>query len=191
MPSATFVPRFTRGQVIRSRSTALVGSHARRTMAPYGRRQSPPRTVPARARRRGATAARRTPTTVLGALHRAHQAADHRAAAHHHGARRWSSPSRAGRATSLVLVTLLGGTLAAGGANAINMYVDRDIDALMARTQGRPLVTGVIPARNALVFALALEVRRLRRAVGGRQPAVGRAGASAPPPSTSSSTRSG
>ena len=38
------------------------------------------------------------------------------------------------------------------------MYVDRDIDALMARTPGRPLVTGVIPARNALVFALALQV---------------------------------
>ena len=61
-------------------------------------------------------------------------------------------------ATSLVLITLLGGTLAAGGANAVNMYVDRDIDALMARTQGRPLVTGVIPARNALVFALSLQV---------------------------------
>jgi protoheme IX farnesyltransferase len=60
-------------------------------------------------------------------------------------------------ATSLVLITLLGGTLAAGGANAVNMYVDRDIDALMARTQGRPLVTGVIPARNALVFALVLQ----------------------------------
>jgi protoheme IX farnesyltransferase len=60
-------------------------------------------------------------------------------------------------ATSLVLVTLLGGTLAAGGANAINMYVDRDIDALMVRTQGRPLVTGRIQPRNALIFALVLE----------------------------------
>ena len=59
---------------------------------------------------------------------------------------------------SLVGVTLLGGTLAAGGANAVNMYVDRDIDALMARTQGRPLVTGVIEPRNALVFALTLQV---------------------------------
>jgi heme o synthase len=59
---------------------------------------------------------------------------------------------------SLVAVTLLGGTLAAGGANAVNMYVDRDIDALMARTQGRPLVTGVIEPRNALVFALTLQV---------------------------------
>jgi protoheme IX farnesyltransferase len=58
---------------------------------------------------------------------------------------------------SLVLVTLVGGTLAAGGANAINMVVDRDIDKLMPRTQGRPLVTGLIQPRNALVFALTLE----------------------------------
>ena len=57
----------------------------------------------------------------------------------------------------LVVVTLIGGTLSAGGANAVNMYVDRDIDALMERTQGRPLVTGVIEPRNALVFALALQ----------------------------------
>jgi protoheme IX farnesyltransferase len=61
-------------------------------------------------------------------------------------------------ATRLVLITLLGGTLAAGGANAINMYVDRDIDKLMVRTQGRPLATGLIEPRNALVFALALQV---------------------------------
>jgi protoheme IX farnesyltransferase len=58
----------------------------------------------------------------------------------------------------LVVVTLIGGTLSAGGANAINMYVDRDIDAVMQRTRERPLVTGVIAPRNALVFALALEV---------------------------------
>jgi protoheme IX farnesyltransferase len=59
---------------------------------------------------------------------------------------------------SLVLLTLVGGTLAAGGANAINMYVDRDIDAVMQRTQGRPLVTGIIQPRHALAFALVLEV---------------------------------
>jgi heme o synthase len=58
----------------------------------------------------------------------------------------------------LVLVTLVGGTLSAGGANAINMYVDRDIDALMARTRRRPLVTGAIAPRQALIFALVLEV---------------------------------
>jgi protoheme IX farnesyltransferase len=60
--------------------------------------------------------------------------------------------------TWLVLITLAGGTLAAGGANAINMYVDRDIDRLMERTRNRPLVTGAIEPRDALVFALALEV---------------------------------
>jgi len=58
----------------------------------------------------------------------------------------------------LVIVTLIGGSLAAGGANAINMYVDRDIDALMERTRTRPLVTGVVQPREALVFALTLEV---------------------------------
>ena len=51
-----------------------------------------------------------------------------------------------------------GGTLAAGGANAINMVVDRDIDRLMQRTQDRPLVTGEITPRAALVFAIGLEV---------------------------------
>jgi heme o synthase len=60
--------------------------------------------------------------------------------------------------TWLVLWTLVGGTLAAGGANAINMYVDRDIDRLMERTKNRPLVTGAVEPRNALVFAVALEV---------------------------------
>jgi heme o synthase len=58
----------------------------------------------------------------------------------------------------LMVATVVGGTLAAGGANAINMYVDRDIDRLMQRTQGRPLVTGRIRPRNALVFAVVLEV---------------------------------
>jgi protoheme IX farnesyltransferase len=60
--------------------------------------------------------------------------------------------------TWLVIVTLIGGTLSAGSANAVNMYVDRDIDALMERTSGRPLVTGVIEPRNALIFALVLQV---------------------------------
>jgi protoheme IX farnesyltransferase len=59
---------------------------------------------------------------------------------------------------SLVGITLVGGTLAAGGANAINMVVDRDIDKVMPRTQGRPLVTGLIQPRAALIFALVLEV---------------------------------
>lgn len=58
---------------------------------------------------------------------------------------------------TLIVVTLAGGTLAAGGANAINMYIDRDIDKLMTRTQNRPLVTGVISPRAAMIFAIALE----------------------------------
>jgi protoheme IX farnesyltransferase len=58
----------------------------------------------------------------------------------------------------LILATIAGGALAAGGANAINMYVDRDIDAVMHRTRQRPLVTGVVTPAQALVFAIALEV---------------------------------
>ncbi len=58
----------------------------------------------------------------------------------------------------LMTATVLGGTFAAGGANAINMVIDRDIDALMERTQNRPLVTGELRAREALVFAIGLEV---------------------------------
>ena len=57
----------------------------------------------------------------------------------------------------LMVATVIGGTLSAGGANAINMYVDRDIDRLMKRTQHRPLVVGVMSPRSALVFAIAIE----------------------------------
>jgi protoheme IX farnesyltransferase len=58
----------------------------------------------------------------------------------------------------LMFATVLGGSLAAGGANAVNMYVDRDIDALMHRTQHRPLVTGAVTPRAALTFAIGIEV---------------------------------
>lgn len=58
----------------------------------------------------------------------------------------------------LMVATVLGGTFAAAGANATNMVVDADIDALMDRTKNRPLVTGVVSPRNALVFAITLEV---------------------------------
>ena len=61
-------------------------------------------------------------------------------------------------ATWLILATLVGGTLAAGGANATNMVIDRDIDKLMHRTRKRPLVTGEISPRNALIFAVGLEI---------------------------------
>jgi heme o synthase len=56
----------------------------------------------------------------------------------------------------LMLVTLAGGFLAAGGANAINCFVDRDIDEIMDRTRGRPLPQGILEPRNALVFGVAL-----------------------------------
>lgn len=56
----------------------------------------------------------------------------------------------------LVLATLFGGTLAAGGANAMNQYLDRDIDEVMRRTRRRPLPRRAIPPRRALAFGLAL-----------------------------------
>lgn len=55
--------------------------------------------------------------------------------------------------TVLVAVTMLGGALAAGSANAFNMVIDRDIDRVMERTRSRPLVTGEIGPRGALAFA--------------------------------------
>ncbi|HEX2851055.1 MAG TPA: heme o synthase [Acidimicrobiales bacterium] len=58
----------------------------------------------------------------------------------------------------LMIATLVGGALAAGGANAINMYVDRDIDQIMKRTAKRPLVTGAVTPRAALTFAIMLEI---------------------------------
>jgi len=59
---------------------------------------------------------------------------------------------------TLVLITLVGGYLAAGGANTLNMYLDRDIDGLMARTGHRPLVTGEVSPRAALGFGLVLSM---------------------------------
>jgi heme o synthase len=56
----------------------------------------------------------------------------------------------------LVLVVLVGGSLAAGAANALNCYIDRDIDQLMKRTSRRPLATHTVSPRNALIFGLTL-----------------------------------
>ncbi len=58
----------------------------------------------------------------------------------------------------LIVATLLGGALSAGGANAANMYVDRDIDAVMHRTRHRPLVTGAVTPAAAVIFSIALEI---------------------------------
>lgn len=56
----------------------------------------------------------------------------------------------------LIVATVVGGSLAAGGANAVNMFFDRDIDKVMQRTRHRPLVTGEIRPAEALAFAVAL-----------------------------------
>ncbi|HEX6473773.1 MAG TPA: heme o synthase, partial [Candidatus Limnocylindria bacterium] len=58
----------------------------------------------------------------------------------------------------LMAAVIIGGTLAAGGANAINQYVDRDIDDVMRRTRHRPLPRHAVEPRNALVFGVALSV---------------------------------
>lgn len=58
----------------------------------------------------------------------------------------------------LILAVLFGGTLAAGGANTINCYIDRDIDEKMERTHHRPLPAGEITPANALRFGIALEI---------------------------------
>jgi len=58
----------------------------------------------------------------------------------------------------LVAVVLVGGSLAAGAANALNCYIDRDIDQLMRRTRRRPLPAHTVAPRNALVFGLVLAV---------------------------------
>ena len=62
----------------------------------------------------------------------------------------------AGFGAALAAYTLLGGALAAGAANAINCYWDRDIDALMRRTRGRPLPAGRVTPARALAFGVAL-----------------------------------
>jgi protoheme IX farnesyltransferase len=58
----------------------------------------------------------------------------------------------------LILATLVGGTLAAGSANVLNCYLDRDIDAVMTRTRARPLHRGAVSPGHALVFGAALGI---------------------------------
>ncbi len=61
----------------------------------------------------------------------------------------------------LIVWTLIGGALSAGSAGAFNCYIDRDIDRVMKRTSARPLVTGELSDREALVFAWAVGVASL------------------------------
>ena len=56
----------------------------------------------------------------------------------------------------ILTATLVGGALAAGSANALNCYLDRDIDALMHRTSARPLARGSVSPKGALAFGLVL-----------------------------------
>lgn len=58
--------------------------------------------------------------------------------------------------TWLVVATVMGGSFSAGGANVLNNVCDRDIDQLMDRTANRPLVTGEVTVRSALIFGVAL-----------------------------------
>ncbi len=58
----------------------------------------------------------------------------------------------------LILATMVGGALAAGSAGAFNCYIDRDMDKLMKRTKNRPLVTGEVSPREALIFAWILGI---------------------------------
>ncbi|KSU68242.1 protoheme IX farnesyltransferase [Arthrobacter sp. NIO-1057] len=61
----------------------------------------------------------------------------------------------------LMVSTLVGGAMAAGASGAFNCYLDRDMDKLMKRTKGRPLVTGDLTPKEALIFSWALAITSL------------------------------
>lgn len=61
----------------------------------------------------------------------------------------------------LMVATLVGGAMAAGASGAFNCYFDRDMDMLMQRTKGRPLVTGDVTPREALIFSWVLAIASL------------------------------
>jgi protoheme IX farnesyltransferase len=58
----------------------------------------------------------------------------------------------------ILITTLIGGTLSAGGANALNSYFDRDIDEVMRRTKARPLARREVAPTNALIFGICLGI---------------------------------
>jgi len=58
----------------------------------------------------------------------------------------------------LIVATVIGGAFSAGSANSFNCYIDADIDKIMGRTKGRPLVTGELSKREALAFAWVLGI---------------------------------
>ncbi|MSY10133.1 MAG: protoheme IX farnesyltransferase, partial [Actinobacteria bacterium] len=61
----------------------------------------------------------------------------------------------------VTLAAIIGGTLAAGSANAFNMIIESDLDRLMARTSKRPLVTGVLNNKEAAIFATLIGILSL------------------------------
>jgi len=61
----------------------------------------------------------------------------------------------------LMISTLVGGAMAAGASGAFNCYIDRDMDKLMKRTKGRPLVTGDLTPKEALIFSWVLAIASL------------------------------
>ena len=79
----------------------------------------------------------------------------------------------------LAVATMIGGALAAGSAGAFNCYIDRDMDKLMRRTEKRPLVTGEVTPREALVFAWALGIVAIALLWFGANPLTGLLGVGA------------
>lgn len=79
----------------------------------------------------------------------------------------------------LIVATMVGGAFAAGSAGAFNCYIDRDIDKLMHRTENRPLVTGAVTPREALVFSWALGILAISILWFGANPLAGLLGAAA------------
>ena len=117
----------------------------------------------------------RRPAPALGRVDRrvrpAHEAAGHRAAAGHRGAADVPRRGRAARRWWLMLAVVAGGAMAAGGANTINCWIERDRDQLMRRTHGRPLPRGEIDPARALVFGIVLNVLAFVLLADGREPA--------------------
>lgn len=79
----------------------------------------------------------------------------------------------------LILATMIGGAFAAGSAGAFNCYIDRDIDKIMHRTENRPLVTGAVTPREALVFSWALGILSIAILWFGANPLAGLLGIAA------------
>ncbi len=79
----------------------------------------------------------------------------------------------------LILATLVGGAFAAGSAGAFNCYIDRDIDKVMHRTENRPLVTGAVTPREALIFAWLLSAAAIAILWFGANPLSGLLGVAA------------